>query len=173
MGISIEETSLANSGAIEQQFACDETWVRPGLMLYGPPSVKPTTQLVSSLVTRVMKVFPVKRGVPVGYGVSVPAEDGVIALVPIGYGDGFPTQSTGFNLVVNGMKAKVFGRINMDMAFLLLPADAMGKIKVGDEVRFWDAEPKPLLDWAQHMETHAYQALCGVSSRVPRVYRLG
>ncbi len=168
MGLTVDETSLANSGAIEQGFACGETWVRPGLMLYGPPSQVARTEMVSSLVTRVMKAFPVKRGTPVGYGVSVAPEDGVVAVLPLGYGDGFPTQSSGHIVSVGGTSATVFGRVNMDMAFLFFPAGT--PVKAGDEVRFWDADPAPLLAWAKHMGTHAYQALCGISPRVPRVY---
>lgn len=173
MGLAVEETSLANSGAIEQRFACDETWVRPGLMLYGPWSFRGETQMISSLITRVMKVFPVKKGTPVGYGTHVAGEDGLVAVLPIGYGDGFPTQSTGFDFSVNGHPARVFGRVNMDMTFLFLSETAIGAVRAGDEVRFWRADPAALMSWADHMNTHAYQALCGISSRVPRVYRLG
>lgn len=172
-GLAIEETSLANSGAIEQGFAVDETWVRPGLMLYGPWSCRGETQMVSSLITRIMKVFPVKKGTPVGYGTHVAGEDGLMAVLPIGYGDGFPTQSTGFDFSVNGEPARVFGRVNMDMAFLFFRESALGKVHAGDEVRFWHADPATLIAWADHMNTHAYQALCGISNRVPRVYRLG
>lgn len=173
MGLSIEETSLANSGAIEQQFACEETWVRPGLMMYGPHSFKPQTKMVSSLVTRVMKVFSVKKGVPVGYGTHVAGEDGIMAILSLGYGDGFPTQSTGYDFTVNGEKARVFGRVNMDMAFLFFSESAAGKIKTGDEIRFWESDPMVITNWAAHMNTHAYQALCGLTARIPRVYRRG
>ena len=173
MGLDIEETSLANSGAIEQGIGKDETWVRPGLMLYGPHSFAGNTEMVSSFVTRMMKVFPVKRGVPVGYGNFVTAEDGFIAVLPLGYGDGFPTQLSGYKSQVNGLEAKIFGRINMDMSFLFFSTDAAGKIKAGDEVRFWDLDTAAVDAWAKHMDTHAYQAMCGISSRVPRVYRLG
>lgn len=171
-GLSIEETSLANSGAIEQKFTVDETWVRPGLMLYGPPSVNWNGEIVSSLVTRIMKVFPVKKGLPVGYGGNTTAEEGLMAVIPLGYGDGFPTQASGWTFQHQGMKAKVFGRVNMDMTFLFFPTEALGRVKVGDEVRLWDADPAPLLSYAEHMQTHAYQALCALSSRVPRIYRL-
>jgi alanine racemase len=120
-----------------------------------------------------MKVSPVKKGTAIGYGTHVAGEDGVIAVLPIGYGDGFPTQSSGFDLIVNGETARVFGRVNMDMAFLFFKSDVIGKINVGDEVRFWEKNPKNLINWATHMNTHAYQALCGISARVPRVYRIG
>ena len=75
--------------------------------------------------------------------------------------------------MINGEKARVFGRVNMDMAFLFFNSNAMGKINVGDEVKFWEENPQTLIDWATHMNTHAYQALCGISARVPRVYRIG
>ncbi len=172
-GIDVIETSLANSGAIEQQFACEETWVRPGLMLYGPHSFQGSTEMVSSLVTRIMKVFPVKRGVPVGYGVNVTPDDGVVAVLPIGYGDGLPTQLMGYPVTVNGVAGKIFGRINMDMAFIFFPSEAWGQVQVGDEVRFWDRDTVGIEAWAKYLGTHAYQALCSISGRVPRVYRLG
>jgi alanine racemase len=172
-GLTIDETSIANSGAIEQQFGTSETWVRPGIMLYGPPSAKEQTKMVSSLVTRIMNVFEVKEGMSIGYGEHLAPHDGTIAVLPIGYGDGYPTQSSGFELTVNGVKAKVFGRVNMDMTFLLFKHEDQNKIKLNDEVRFWNENPSELLAWAKHMQTHPYQALCGVSSRVPRLYRLG
>lgn len=171
-GISVEETSLANSGAIEQKFSVSETWVRPGLMLYGPPSQHFDGEVVSSLVTQIMKVFPVKKGVPVGYGGNVASEDGVMALLPIGYGDGLPTQASGWSFQHEGFAAKIFGRVNMDMAFVFFPTSALGRIKVGDEVRLWDADSRVIQSYAEHMQTHAYQALCQLSGRVPRIYRL-
>jgi alanine racemase len=171
-GLSVEETSLANSGAIEQKFTTEETWVRPGLMLYGPASFKHDAEIVSDLVTRVIKVFPVKRGVPVGYGTNVTMEDGLMAVLPIGYGDGWLTQASGWRLTHAGLEAKVFGRVNMDMSFLFFPTTALGKIRVGDEVRLWDARPAVLGSLAEHMQTHTYQTLCAINGRVPRVYRL-
>src|SRR5690606_6471600 len=69
-GVAIEETSVSNSGAIEQKFGVDETHIRPGLMLYGPPSVKPLIwhgHQISKLVTKVITTFSIKKGVPIGY----------------------------------------------------------------------------------------------------------
>jgi len=172
-GLSVEETSLANSGAIEQKISVNHSWVRPGLMLYGPGSFAARTEMISSFKTHIMKVFPVKRGVPVGYGTHVSLEDGVIAVLPVGYGDGLPTQLAGHKFPALGFETKVFGRVNMDMAFLFFPQDAWGKIKAGDEVRFWEKDPAAVVSWAEHMGTHPYQAMCGISGRVPRVYRLG
>jgi alanine racemase len=172
-GLKIDETSMANSGAIEQRLMCDQSWVRPGLMLYGPPSFKGETKMISSLVTHVMRVDVFERGTPIGYGIHVTPEKGVVALLPIGYGDGFSTQSSGHKISINGQVGKVFGRVNMDMCAVFFPIDALNKINVGDEARLWDENPQDLLNWSQHMQTNAYQAMCGISSRVPREYCVG
>jgi alanine racemase len=108
----------------------------------------------------------------VGYGVNVVPEDGVIAVLPLGYGDGLPTQAAGHRFHHAGFEARIFGRVNMDMCFLFFPTAALGRVKVGDEVRLWDAHPAALQSYADHMETHAYQAMCAISGRVPRVYPL-
>lgn len=171
-GLSVAETSLANSGAIEQKFSVDQTWVRPGLMLYGPASFSFPGEVISDLVTRAIKVFEVKKGTPVGYGVNVAAEDGVIAVVPMGYGDGLPTQAAGHRFEHQGFAAKIFGRVNMDMAFILFPTSALGKVNVGDEIRLWDARQASVDTLAQAMHTHAYQTMCAISGRVPRIYHL-
>lgn len=167
----IVETSMNNSGGIEQGLS-QESWVRPGLMLYGPGSFKVQTKMISRFSTKVLKVKSYERGTPIGYGVHVTPEAGFIALLPIGYGDGFSTQSSGFPITINGFVGKVFGRVNMDMTAVFFKMDAWGKIKSGDEVVLWDENPQQLLDWATHMQTHSYQALCGISSRIPRVYHL-
>ncbi len=63
-GVSVQETSVSNSGAIEQKFGGEETFVRPGLMMYGPPSVEPKIwdgHQISRLVTKVLKSFQVKK----------------------------------------------------------------------------------------------------------------
>jgi alanine racemase len=172
-GLAIEETSLANSGAIEQGLSTEETWVRPGLMLYGPVNFATPTKLVSRLVTQVMRVFPVKRGEHVGYGGAVVPGDGEMALLPIGYGDGFVTQSTGQAWAFGEASGSVFGRVNMDMSFLYFTGEHVGKVKEGMELELWGTDGHARLEaWARHCGTHAYQALCGISSRVPRIYRL-
>ena len=43
-GISLERTSIANSGAIEQHSGLEESHVRPGLILYGPSSLMDSSQ---------------------------------------------------------------------------------------------------------------------------------
>lgn len=174
-GVEIEETSLSNSGAIEQGIGIEETYVRPGLMMYGPASVQPKRwdgHQISRLVTKVLKTFIVPRGTPVGYGIHVVIEDTLIALLPIGYGDGLLTYSSGVRLKVNGIEGKLFARVNMDMAFVAFPVSAAGKIQAGDWVEIWNHDNSQIADMATQMNTIPYQLMCAISGRIPRIYKV-
>ncbi len=174
-GVSVEETSVSNSGAIEQGIGIEETWVRPGLMLYGPYSVSQETwggHQISSLKTSVLKTFLVKKGTPVGYGVNVAPEDLFIALLPLGYGDGLLTFAGGASLWVKGVEGKIFGRVNMDMTFLSFPAEKAGILKEGETVEIWDNNNQTISDLAAQMKTIPYQLMCAISPRIPRIYKV-
>jgi alanine racemase len=174
-GVDVAETSVSNSGAIEQNIGCDQTYVRPGLMMYGPYSVEPRIwdgHQISKLVTKVIKTFSVKKGTPVGYGINVAGEDGFIAVIALGYGDGLSTYSTGTELVVNGLKARLFARVNMDMAFLMFDPAAEGKIKEEMSVEIWNHDNRVIADLATQMKTIPYALMCGITSRIPRIYKV-
>jgi alanine racemase len=175
-GVSVEETSVSNSGAIEQKFGIDETYVRPGLMLYGPPSVVDPIlwngHQVSRWSTKVLSSFLVKKGTPVGYGVNVADKDCFMVVLPIGYGDGFLTYYSGMTVKVNGIVGRVFGRVNMDMTFLQFDPEASSEINDGDLVEIWNHENTRIADIASQAKTHAYQIMCAVSSRIPRIYKV-
>lgn len=175
-GVTIKATSVSNSGAIEQKFGVDETYVRPGLMLYGPPSV--TEPIIwnghqsSRLVTKVLSTFHVKKGTPVGYGVNVADKDSFMAVIPLGYGDGMVSYGSGTRLVLNGCEGKIFGRINMDMSFLQFDPEASTKIKNEDIVELWNNDIRVINDIAIQNKTIPYQLMCGISARVPRIYKV-
>lgn len=175
-GVEVRETSVANSGAIEQKFGVDETYVRPGLMLYGPPSVEDPIlwngHQISRFVTKVITTFSVKKGVPLGYGVSVADRDGFVALVAVGYGDGLIALDSGTRLMVKGHQAKVFGRVNMDMAYLFFDPEVSGKIKNEEQIELWNHDNRVIADIAAQNKTIAYKLMCGISSRIPRIYKV-
>jgi alanine racemase len=176
-GVSVMETSVANSGAIEQKFGVDETFVRPGLMMYGPQSVEPRIwdgHQISRFVTKVLKTFEVKKGTPVGYGVNVAGEDGFVVLLPIGYADLSLTNSTvtGADITLNGYKGKIFARVNMDMMFVIFDKSVSGKIKTNDSVEFWNHDNRVINELALQMKTIPYQMMCGLTNRIPRTYKV-
>jgi alanine racemase len=173
--VEVIETSMANSAAIEQGFALNETHVRPGLMLYGPASVENGAwqgNQISRLVTKVIRASIIKKGTPVGYGVHVAGEDCYMVVLPIGYGDGIMTFYSGVELWINGFKAKIFGRVNMDMTFLAFDPSVEGKIREGDVVEFWGHDRRTISDIAAQMNTHPYQIMCAISGRIPRIYKV-
>jgi alanine racemase len=175
-GVEIKSTSLANSGAIENKFAINETYVRPGLMLYGPPSVTHPMvwkgHQISRLVTKVLSSFQVKKGTPVGYGVNVADKDSFMAVIPIGYGDGFMTFFSGTKLSINGIEGRVFGRINMDLTYIQFDPSAEAHIKNEDVLEIWNHDNKVITDLATQNKTIPYQLMCGISGRIPRIYKV-
>ena len=174
-GVEVKETSVSNSGAIEQKLGIDETFVRPGLMMYGPASVEPRIwdgHQISKFVATVLTTFSVKKGTPVGYGINVAGEDGFIAIIPVGYADWSITTMSGAELMVQGHKAKIFARVNMDMAFLMFDPSVEKKIKTGDRIEIWNHDNRVIADLATQMKTIPYHLMCGVTNRIPRIYKV-
>ena len=91
-----------------------------------------------------------------------------IATVPIGYADGLSRKlgNRKGKLFVNGKAAPIVGNICMDMCMI----DITGiNAKEGDSVEIF-GEHHSIIDFANDMETIAYEVLTSVSRRVKRVY---
>lgn len=179
-GIQVERSSLSNSGAIEQGVGKEETHIRPGLLLYGPSCLVPPLRglsqwrgrVISQLETYIINVFPVVQGQPIGYGGSPVAQAGVIAVVAIGYGDGFPTRFAGASLKHRGHEGKVVGRVNMDMAQVWFPKEAIDDLIVGDKFIIWDHTQESVLQLSDETQTLTYELFCQLTPRVPRIHQV-
>ncbi len=167
-GLSIKTTSVANSGAISQRFGVEESFVRPGIMMYA--GAENGGHNISMLQSKVMKVMEIKKGTPVGYGNHVAGDDGVVVILPLGYGDGVLTYASGTRLTVKGAACQLFARVNMDLSFLFFKTADFPNIKASEIIELWNHDPKVIVDIADQMKTISYQLLCAVSSRVPRIY---
>ncbi|MBC75363.1 MAG: alanine racemase [Halobacteriovoraceae bacterium] len=172
--ISINKTSCANSGAIEQGIGLGESHIRPGLMLYGPGISMDkngwTGKNVSSLKTYVIKCVSIKKGTPIGYGGHVCHADGFIVYLPIGYGDGLLSYYSKSEIEIEGEVGKVMGRVNMDMAAIWFPKDAKTSFKRGQIVRIWDHDRFSVTRLAMAAKTVPYQVFTAINPRVPRSY---
>jgi alanine racemase len=174
----ILESSVSNSGAIEQGFGLDESHVRPGLMLYGPASVggykneKRLWQgrIISSLKTRVLATKKVKKGDPIGYGGHVVHKDGIILIIPLGYADGILTYYSGYKFSFKEYTAKLLGRINMDLSFIHIDCINPELISRNDEILLWNDDQDKMLDFCTQTKTIPYQVFTAITSRVPRLY---
>lgn len=179
-GIDIPVRHAANSAALLDFRRALFTMVRPGLMLYGYNPLEAAGALhadlhpVLSLVTRIAFVKKVPAGIPISYGRTfVTKRESCIATLPIGYADGYSRGlSNKGEAIVRGVRARVVGRVCMDMCMIDV-TDVPG-VREGDDVVLIGSQGSERItadDIAAKTETIAYEVLCGISERVPRIYQ--
>lgn len=176
-----EWLDLANSPAAIQHPASRGNMVRLGGALYGllddilpPHAERPQLKPVLSLCSRIAHIKHVPKGESLGYGRTFITErDSLIALLPIGYADGYPRGLSNIGKAyVNGHLVPVVGRISMD--WTLLDVTDVPNITTGDEVFLiggGDQHSIKAADLAREVGTIGYEITCGISPRVPRIYR--
>ena len=177
-GIDVPLRHAANSAAVLEYDRALLTMVRPGLMLYGydPLERRGSADLrpVLSWRTRIAYVKRVAAGTPVSYGRTfVTSRQSLIATIPVGYADGFGRSlSNRGEALVGGRRVPVAGRVCMDMTMLDV-TDVPG-VEEGDEVVLIGAQGGERItadDLAAQSGTIAYEVLCAIGGRVPRVVK--
>jgi alanine racemase len=176
-GLIIPYCHLANSGAILNLPDAHFEAVRPGLMLYGygPAVAVPEMELrpVMTLTTRILALRKVTAGTPISYNRTfITRRESLIGVLAIGYADGY---SVGFSnnaeVLVNGKRAPVVGRVCMDLVMVDL-TDIEG-VTEEDEVMLigqQGSESITAADLAKRVNTHPYEILTSLGSRALRVY---
>lgn len=177
-GISIPLTHAANSAAALFHPQTHYNMVRLGLCLYGL-NITPQTpfglplQPVLSLKTRVLYAKRAAAGTSLGYGGTyiTPRETTIVTL-PIGYADGLHRAQSGIGQVlIHGRRFPIVGRISMDLTLV----DAGEEdVKIGDEVvviGIQGTEKIRAEDLAAAQGTIAYEIVCGIGKRVPRLVK--
>ncbi|MGE7880192.1 alanine racemase [Peribacillus muralis] len=167
----------ANSAA-SLRFA-DPIWnaVRMGISMYGlSPSMEmkpllpfPLQQAIS-LKTKLVAVKQLVEGESVSYGATYTAQGNEwIGTLPIGYADGWIRKLQGQEVLIEGMRVPIVGRICMDQCMIKLP----GSFPVGTEVTLIGddgVESITVDEIAAKLETINYEVTCMIGARVPRVY---
>lgn len=153
--------------------------VRAGIALYGlppDPAVDWPAQLRPALTwrTRVGLLKEVNPGDAISYGCTYRAESHQrIASLPVGYADGFPRHlSNQGEVLIRGRRCRVVGRVCMDQTMVRIPDDL--EVAPGDEVVLIGEQQGASLtatDMARTLGTINYEIVCGISKRVPRLYR--
>jgi alanine racemase len=155
--------------------------VRPGGTLYGfqrdvlPQNVEaPSLQPVMSLYSRIELLKKVKKGEQLGYGGTFQTtRDSVIATIPIGYDDGYRRAfSNKSRVIVRDQFAPVVGRVSMDLT--IVDVTDVRDVAVDDRVTLLGNEQGLRIsaeDLGELAETISYEITCGISTRVPRLYR--
>lgn len=147
-----------------------DTWIRPGISLYGiSPLVGVSAaelglRAVMQFETVLIAVKSIRAGEHVGYGGHwVPSEDTVVGIAAAGYGDGYSRFiPSGTPVLVNGRRVAVAGVISMDLTAIDLGPDATER--TGDRVILW-GDALPVEEVAACAETTAYPLVTGVVDR--------
>ncbi|HET6980677.1 MAG TPA: alanine racemase [Myxococcaceae bacterium] len=172
---------LSNSAGLlalpEARDGVEMNLARPGLGLYGlqpAPWLRPPRVLepVLSWKTVVVHLKSVPTGTPISYGSTWTApRPSRIATLPVGYADGWSRLlSNRGTVLVRGHRAPVVGRVCMDLCMVDV-TDIPGA-EVGDEVVLigrQGAEVQDAHQLAALQNTIAYDVLCAIGARVPRV----
>lgn len=150
--------------------------IRFGIAMYGlnpsgnlmdpPYPLKPALNLISELV----HVKKVNQGDYISYGATYQAQnDEWIGTVPIGYADGWSRDLQGQEVLVEGVRCEIVGRICMDQFMIRLPKELPVGTKV---VLIGKSNGKEITvqEIADKLNTIHYEVLCGISQRVKRIY---
>ncbi len=166
-----------NSAATLSFSAPETDAARAGIILYGlAPSMDMVLpedfQPVMALYSTVSMVKTVEADTSVSYGRTYRAEGlRKIATVSAGYADGVPRllSNKGY-VLIGGKKAPIVGRVCMDQ--LCVDVTDIENVKMGDTVTLFG--PGLSADQvAQTAQTIGYELVCGITARVPRVYKKG
>ena len=177
-GFDIPLVHTANSAAIVRFPDAHFSLVRPGIMLYGYhtlPATVPAPDLkpALSLHTTIAQLRTIPQGGTVSYNCTfVAARPTRIAVLPIGYADGYSRQlSHRGSVLIRGRRAAIVGRVCMDM--IMVDVTDIEPLQVGETVTLIGQQGGESI-WADEVagwiDTIPYEVLCGIGSRVPRLY---
>lgn len=169
----------ANSAAAVDHPRARYDLARVGIAIYGiSPSPALSDRLplrpAMSLSAEVSHAKRVAAGEGVSYGhLHHFAHDTNVATVPIGYADGVPRALSlvGGEVLIGGRRRPIAGVVTMDQ---LMVDCADDDVAVGDEVVLLGRQGDERVtadEWADRLNTIAYEVVCGIGPRVPRHYR--
>lgn len=175
-GIVIPLVHMANSAATivlpEARFGL----ARTGLAMYG---VNPSRDVllpksfrrVLTLKTTIAQVRTYPPGSYIGYGCSYQTEgEETVAVIPIGYADGFRRNPNWGEVLVNGCRAPIVGRVCMDQT--MIRVSHVPGVTVGDEVVLIGRQGREMItaeDVAGRLGAIVNEVLVGLGGRIPRI----
>ncbi|MDO8536110.1 MAG: alanine racemase [Candidatus Omnitrophota bacterium] len=177
--VKIPLRHAANSIATVDYKRAHLNLARPGLIIYGmypkhtfPKLIK--LKPVLSLKTRVVFLKEIPPGRSISYGRTFIAQRHTrIATLPIGYADGYHRGlSNKAEVLIRGKYAPVVGKITMDQT--MIDVGHIRGVKIGDEVVLIGKQGRHEIrieKLARLAGTIAYDFVCAISNRVPRIYK--
>ena len=152
--------------------------VRCGITLYGYyPSLETSEsiklKLVMSIISNVTTIKEIKPGETISYGrrFTVNKKTKIVS-VPVGYADGYRRGlSNKGKAIIKGKVYNQVGTVTMDRIMFDVGND---DIKAGDKVILLGNDNKESItawDWAKILDTIPYEITCGITKRLPRLYK--
>lgn len=175
-GIKIPLRHTANSPSIMLRPEVQLDAVRAGDVLYGlcPVDEKIWTESgfreVMTWQTYVALVKTVPAGTEVGYGGTFTAKRPTrIATIPVGFADGYNRRLSNRGCVsIRGCEAPIIGRVCMDQ--FMVDITDIPDVQRGDEVTLLGGD-LTILRMADLLDINVDEVVCGISKRVPRIYK--
>ena len=166
---------IANSAAVLSLPEALFDAVRPGIALYGYSPFEESFGLrpVLTLKTKVLAVRNLPAASAVSYGRTfVTKRDSRIAVIPIGYADGYNRLfSNNAEMLVQGCRAPVVGRVCMDMT--MLDVTDVSNVSEGDEVVILGRQGQQMItaaELAERINTIPYEILTSLGTRARKAY---
>lgn len=164
------ELCVANSAAILDWPKTRLSWVRPGILLYGASPFSDRTGLdlglepVMTLSSRIISVHELGAGETIGYGSIFQCPEKMrIGMIATGYGDGYPRNTQGAPVLVDGVRTKLLGRVAMDMMGVDL--GPIPTAQVGSQVILW-GKGLAVEEITKYSGEISYELFCRLTSRV-------
>ncbi|SEB83031.1 alanine racemase [Terriglobus roseus] len=141
------------------------------------PHLASSLKPVMTWKTRIVSLREVQCGDSIGYNATFVAPGTMrLALLPVGYADGFRRALSASNaeagglVLLHGRRAPIVGRVSMDLT--IVDVTAIPECSIADEVILLGESNGERIGADEHARlagTSAYEVLCGISNRVPRV----
>ncbi|ASN07087.1 alanine racemase [Virgibacillus necropolis] len=124
-----------------------------------------------SLYSRLIHVKNLPKNESISYGATYVTNGSEwIGTLPIGYADGWIRKLQGMDVLVDGKRMPIVGRICMDQTMICLDKE----YPVGTKVTLIGKSGKDEIEMdeiANYIDTINYEIPCMISERIPRVYK--
>ena len=119
-----------------------------------------------------VKLLEAGRQISYG-GTYVTEKPTLVATVPVGYADGYRRSLSGrFYVLIRGKKAPILGRICMDQ--MMVDVTDIPDVQLNDKVTLVGTDGEQTITMEEISavaDSFNYEFVCGISRRVPRLYR--
>ncbi|WP_019244126.1 alanine racemase [Bacillus massilioanorexius] len=176
-----EKPDLVHCGNSAAALRFHKTWcnaIRYGITMYGlspSPEIKEEIPFAIdeafSLHTKIVHVKQIEKDDHVSYGATYTAQEKEwIATLPVGYADGWIRKLQGQEVLINGQRVPIVGRVCMDQCMIKLPS----YYPVGTEVTLIGKNGNQMIsidEIARKLDTINYEVTCMINWRIPRIYK--